>query len=795
MIAKWSEMVVRRRGLVIVITLLLLVGVSFGIKNLYFDSATEIWFLKDDPVLLQYDALKTRFGSDDYLAVGIESAGDKPDVLNPETMTAIKKITDFLEEHAAVDKVRSLTKHQYIHYRDDILHVDDVFPKDADNFDFSAEQWDAIRSILRNETLAQDLLFTKDLKHAVVSARVVPNSKYHGEESATVDLAADFNAFVEKEGLDKASDFKLYTAGSATINESFFRVSIMDQSISYPLMVTLIIVLLFAIFRSWRATLLAFGTMLLSSLVCLGFMGYMGWAMNMLNVVIPTVLTVVAISTAVHILVAFYDFRNKGLPSTEAASKAVEKYFLPCFFASLTEGVGFLSLASSRLAPVIELGYVMVIGIVVAFLLSVAFLPAVLSFSFAKPSTMGRLTETGMIVRILGTLPDKIYNSRKVIIGATAFLMIGVIYYCTQIVVDTNFVRYFKENTPVRNGLNYFDRTYKGALSLEFMLDSGKEDGVKEPAFMQRALEFQHYVASQEGNGKATSMTNYIMKVNQVMHDDDPAYFRVPQTRDLVGQYLLLYSNNSPDEDLTDLMTHDGRYMRVSARFEVAPSNITRERVEAIEAYAAKHFPDLKVETSGRAVLFNNMDNYVVQGLASSFGLSMLAVAVALFVVFRSFKYGLLALVPNVIPILIAGAVMGIFGIYLDFATMVVASATFGIAVDDTIHFMSQYLGARREGKDAKEAVAYTLRHTGSAIVFTTIILLIGFSALIISSFVPNILMGVFGCLIIACAMLADLVIQPAILMSLQKRKEPKESQYNASLEPQSGYGAAFSKE
>ena len=792
MIAKWSEMVVRRRVLVIVATLLLVVGVSVGVKNLYFDSATELWFLKDDPVLLQYDTLKARFGSDDYLAVGIESAGDKPDILNPATMTAIKKITDFLEEHAAVDKVRSLTKHQYIHYRDDLLHVDDVFPENADNFDFSAQQWEAIRSILKNETLAQDLLFTKDLKHAAISARVVPNSQYQGEESATIDLAADFNVFVEKEGLDKYGDFKLYTAGSATINETFLRVSMVDQSISYPLMVTLIVILLFAIFRSWTGTLLAIGSMLLSTVVCLGFIGYMGWSMNMLNVVIPTVLTVVAISGAVHILVAFYDFRNKGLPSTEAASKAVHKYFLPCFFAALTEAVGFLSLASSRLAPVIELGYVMVIGIAVAFLLTVTFLPAVLSFSSAKPAKTGRLLESGMIVGLLKALPEKIYNSRKLIIGASALLMVAVLYFCMQVVVDTNFVRYFKEGTSVRNGLEHFDQAYKGALSLEFMLDSGKEDGVKEPAFMQRALEFQNYLTSQEGTGKATSMMNYIMKINQVMHDDNPAYFKVPETRDMVGQYLLLYSNNSPDEDLTDLMTHDGRYTRISARFEVAPSKITKERVEAIEAHIAKHFPDLNVQTSGRAVLFNNMDNYVLEGLVKSLSISALVIALCLFVVFRSFKYGLLALVPNVIPILIAGAVMGIFSVYLDFSTMVVAAAVFGIAVDDTIHFMSQYVGARREGMDAKEAVAYTLRNTGSAIVFTSIILLIGFSALTISSFVPNILMGIFGCIIIVFAMVADLLIQPAILMSL---KPTKESTKSASLERQPGYDAAFSKE
>lgn len=764
MIEKWSEVVIRHRILVILTCVILLVGVSVGIKNTYFDSATEIWFLEDDPVLVNYDTLKDRFGSDDYLIVGVESAGDKDDVLNKDIMTAMQKITDFLEEHAAVDKVRSLTKYQYIHYEGDILHVEDVFSKDIDNYELSVSQWDEVRSILGKETLAHDLLFTPDLKHAVVSARVVPVSDYTGGDNPTVDLATEFLAFVEKEKLDKYGDFNLHISGSAAIKESFFRVSMIDQSVSYPIMMTLIVLFLFVFFRNWSGTLLPIGIMAMSTAACLGFIGYLGWAMNMLNVVIPTILTVVALSGAMHILVGFYNLRNLGLSPTDAASKALTKYFKPCFFASLTTAVGFLALTSSKLAPVVELGYAMVVGVMVAFVLTVTFLPAVLSFTSVKTAKTKRLVETGFIAGTLTSLPDRVFNSRKAIVIGSVILIVGVLYYCMQVVVDTNFVRYFKEDTSIRNGLEYIDKTYKGALSLEFMLDSGKEDGIKEPAFMQRALEFQNYVVAQEGTGKANSMVNYIMKINQVMHDDDPAYFKVPDTREMVSQYLLLYSSNSPDEDLSDLMTYYGRYMKISVLFEVAPSGITKARVQAIEDHIQEYFPDLKIETSGRAVLFNNMDNYVLEGLISSFSIAILIIALCLFLVFRSIRYGFLALVPNVVPILFAGAVMGVFGIYLDFSTMVVAAATFGIAVDDTIHFMSQYVSARRDAIGPREAATRAIRTTGPAIVCTSIILLIGFSALVISSFVPNVLMGILGCVVILFALISDLIVLPAMV-------------------------------
>ncbi|MCP3678201.1 MAG: MMPL family transporter, partial [Deltaproteobacteria bacterium] len=276
---------------------------------------------------------------------------------------------------------------------------------------------------------------------------------------------------------------------------------------------------------------------------------------------------------------------------------------------------------------------------------------------------------------------------------------------CATIEVDTNFVRNFKEDSTIRQGLDHFDIRYKGALSLEFMLDSGKEEGIKEPEFLKRALEFQEYVSAQEGSGKANSYINYLMKINQSLHNEDPAYYKIPDTRDMVGQYLLLYSNSGPEEDLSDLMTFDGRYMRISVNFEVAPSSVTKQRVEIIQQQIDSRFQDLNITTTGRAALFNKMDVYVLEGLITSFSIAFLIIAICFLVLLRSFRYGLPALIPNLIPILAAGAVMGLFGIYLDFSTLIIAAVTLGIAVDDTIHVMSHYVDARRKGVPQEEAI------------------------------------------------------------------------------------------
>lgn len=768
MIKLWAKFVVKYRILVLLVSLAIVVGAGMGLKKLYFESSTDIWFLKSDPVLLDYNELKDKFGSDDYLVVGVESTKENGDLINQESLVAIRKITDFMEEHVAVNKVRSINKFEYIFYKDDMLNVETAIPYSED-YNFSEPELAAIRTTLKNETIAHNLMFTKDLNHSIISARVVKQEEYTGPDNAKKDLAADFRVFIEKEGLDKSDAYNLYYSGSAIISESFFYFSTMDQSISYPLMMLFILIFLFILFRTWMGTFLPFAVMMLASIVTMGVLGFSGWSVNMLNIIMPTILTVIALGSSIHVMMGFYKGKNEGLDSKIAAQKSVELYLKPCFFAFITTVFGFLALTTSKLALVVEFGAEMVVGVAAAFFFSLTTLPAILSYSRVDPSKTARLTKTGWVARCIHHWPSKVLALRPQILTAVAIILVPSIYFLTRVEVDTNFVRNFKEDAPVRQGLQYFDNNYKGALSLEFMLDSGTDEGVKEPAFQQRALEFQNYVTGLEGTGRANSILNYLMKINQVMHDDDPAYFKVPETRNMVGQYLLLYSSSGPDEDLTDLMTFDGRHMRVSVFFEVAPSKITKQRVAEIEKYIAANFSDLNIKISGRAVLFNNMDTYVLEGLSSSFSLALVIIALCFFILFRSFKYGLMSLIPNVLPIIIAGAIMGALGIYLDFATLIIAATTLGIAVDDTIHFMTRYVTERRNNQTHDVAVTLAIRQNGPAIVSTTVVLVIGFSMLMLSSFVPNIYMGFIGVAVIIFALIGDLIVLPAAIPSKGK--------------------------
>ncbi len=764
----WANTVVKFRVLVIIMTLILL-GLSFiPFKNLYFEGSTDMWFIEDDPVLTLYRDLKEMFQNDEYLLIGVKAPENEKNIFTAGALSLIKKMTDFFEEHEAVTKVKAITNFQYIQAKDDILEVTDLIPVEIENIsDLSDLQLQQMSDIAAKEEIIHGILITQDLKHTMVSARLVEEKEVG--YNPKIKLTQDFKNFIKKEGLDsKGIDFHI--SGSAAITESFFHYSSADQSVAYPLLIVIVVLLLFLIFRNMAGVLLPVFVIIASVIATIAFIGLNKWPLNMLNMVLPLLITVIALGDSLHIITGFYKERYTGIEPKSAVVNSVKKYFTPCLFTTITTASGFLALASSRLNPVLELGIASAFGVTAAFLFSVTILPAILSFTKGNAKKIERVVKTGKIAKLTDSLADFTFHNKKAITILTALLTLTSIILITQIEVDTNFVRNFKKDFPIRQALEYFDETYKGAVTLEFILDSGKEGGVKEPDFLNRVLDFQNYLESLEFTGKAMSVLNYIMKINKTMHNNMPGSFMLPETRQHVAQYLFLYTSEGPEEDLTDLKDYKERFMRITIRCRVAPSSVTKEWVDSIQKEINTTFNDLKIQITGRAVLFNNMDVYVQQGMISSFSLAMVIIIICFFLFTASFRYGLLSIIPSVLPIVAAGGIMGLFSIYLDLSTMIVAAVTIGIAVDDTIHFMIQYIKARKSGKGEREALRIAISNAGTAILYTSLILVCGFSMLMFSTFVPNIFLGLLGSIVIILALTGDLIVLPAIILLPEKR-------------------------
>ncbi|MBT7153773.1 MAG: RND family transporter [Deltaproteobacteria bacterium] len=768
-INSWAEIVINHRKWVLLATAILIAFMSISFKNLYFDASNEMWFLQNDPSLKDYEFLKDQFGSPQALLVGISKRSGEDGVITAQNMKVIHEISEFLENHEFINKVSSLSKYQVLTSDDDTLKTVNLV-EDFDQFEGTEADINRIRKIMAGETLVHDFMITKDLNDTLIFARseYIKNSIDH-----KVKIIDDFNRFLEKRGYSEQG-YKFYLMGDPVISHQFLSASMNDQMTTFPLMFLLITILLIFSFRSMAGGLMPWLVIVLSTISMIGVLGMMGWSLNMLNVMLPILVIVAGIGDSVHIVVEFYQEGNEGKDSKEAAKASIRAMFIPVAFTSITTFIGFTAVSITRLNPIREYGIIAGAGVTFALLYSLTTLPAVLSFVTSKGKRAKSLHETGWVAKITTQIAPLIANKWQRLIVIGAGLLVAAFTLASFIEVDSNFVRSFKKGTNIRNAMDYFDDIYNGGLTLEFVFDSGEANGINDPAFLKDVLKFQGFAESLETSGKVNSLVNFIRKINQTMHNEDPAYYVVPNSRELVAQYLLLYSLSSPDEDLSDLKSFDDRHARVSLRIE----NMTTAEMERLIAtfkdrLSAEH-PNLKPIITGDMVLWTTMGSYIESGLVQSFSLAIVAVMICFFLVFRSFRYGLLALIPSMTPIVMAGGLMVILGITMDFTTMIVASVTFGIAVDDTIHVMNRYLEARRSGFDSQAAIHKAVTSSGRAVVFTSLILISGFGMLTLSSFIPNVYFGLFGMTIILMALVSSLLFLPAVIFALEKDKVPR---------------------
>lgn len=748
---------------------------DFSGRWLYFDNSNEMWFLPGDPALVQFDLLKERFGDNEYVLIGLTARDQDENLLNQETLEVINKITQYLEDHKYVTKVASLSKYQYMHSVDDVLNTDDLV-EDFEEMPEEPAAYQEMSKIMSGEQLAHGFLITEDLKHTLISARAL---KIKGSSDHLVELVSETKQFLADSGFEEQG-FSFRLMGNPVITERFIFFSQTDMGLMFPGMLALVFIFLAVSFRTVTGTLIPFVVIIGSVLTVIGAMGYLGFAFNILNINIITILMAVGVGDSVHIIMDYYLYRAEGKSPKDAAKASIEVLWMPCFNTSLTTGIGFIALSVSDLNPMREYGYIAAIGVFVAFFISVTTVPAILSFVTGSSKAPQRLAQSGIVARLTAQLTPFTYNNRKPIAILGFILIIGGFSVASQLEVDSNFVNYFKEDAKIRHDIVYFDEQYEGGMNLELMVDSGKADGVKELKFLNRVWEFQKYLESLDEAGQANSLVNYIRKMNQSMNNDDPGAYVIPEdqgqlTMGLVAQYLLLYENTGPEEDLSDLKTSDYQHMRISLRVQNMSTAKLKVFFSEIMDYQKKNFPDLKVAATGNLVLFNNMDTYIQQGLVNSFSLAIGLIVICFFLLFRSIKYGLLSLIPSIFPIVFAGGVMFLLGITLNFGTMIIAAVTFGIAVDDTIHMMNRYIQARRGGKSREESMEAALTETGRALVFTSMIIFCGFMVLLGSSLIPNIYFGLFGGIIILVALFASLVLLPAIIFFLGDFKpDPK---------------------
>lgn len=706
---------------------------------------------KDDPDVRFYDGFKGVFGNDEFFIIAFE----EDDIFTTKNLNLIKNITDQLETLEEVRKVKSLTN------VDDTIGAADYF--EVTRFLEEIPEDERELQARKNQAVTNPLyarnLISLDARTAAI---VVLTYDRPEDDDYRTRLISKVNDILQPY---RAAGEKFSLAGWTTTNLSLAQYMKKDVATFIPITYVMITLMIFLFFKSLRLTVLALANISICMGSTMGLLGMTGITLNNVTTIVPPLIMALALSDTVHIFSHMEKRVLEEFPDPrKALASVLNKVVLPCFLTTLTTAIGFLSLVTSSIPPIRDFAYIASAGMLFEFLYSFFFLPPLVLFFSPEKVYLEYQTRKGM-TQLLHRLNDFIQGNYRYVIAAGAALVILASSWATQIKVETNLLEYFKSDSPVRNSIAFVEERLGGVGSLDISLQATDKDAFKEPANLTVINQIQAYIQSLPGIDVTTSFCDFIKDMNESFHDEDPAYYTIPDSRKMVSQYLLLYDS----EEIEDFINSTYDHARIAARISEHSSAAQAALIDKINEYLETiDHPGLEIRITGRAKQDVNIIDTLVKGQVYSLGLAAAIIAVIMFIVLRSFAIGFLSLIPNLFPIVLNFGIMGAAGIHLNTATALIAAVALGIAVDDTIHFLSEYKVRRAEKATVSDALKLVILTKGRAIFSSSLILCIGFGVLVLSRFVPTVNFGMLSAIIMLTALIGDVVLLPAII-SLKK--------------------------
>ncbi|MEE8312185.1 MAG: MMPL family transporter [Candidatus Binatia bacterium] len=713
-----------------------------------FDNAIEIWFVDKDPALVAHQRLIDTYVSDELVVVGVEA----PDVFAPEVLDAIDRMTRAIEVAPYVEKVTSITNIESITGQDDLLEIGDLieFPLDP-----------ATLPAIRERALANELyvgnVVSKDGGFSCIIARLP-------HDPDTFDYKIESVAAI-REIVDRETGLATYISGGPVLDDEFYRGSERDSLMIIPLLLGLLVAVLWTLMRSARGIIIPLSTVVLADIWAIGWMVTAGVRINVITTMLPQLLLAVGIADSMHVLVDYQNRCRQGAGRMEALRAVYSELTVPLFLTTLTTSIGMLSLGISRVQGIREFGIFAAIGVWGAFVLSVTFVPVVLSYlpplEKQLPTNAVRLLSD----RTLQALHRFTVARGRAIVAVSALLLAFGFAGATQVKLESSFLEIFKDDAKITTDTRRIEKALAGTVTMDVMIDTGTEGGVKEPELLAELERMQNWFESQELVSSSQSITGQFKDMRRAFFGNDQDEYKLPESREEAAQYLLLYEMDAPDGDIKEITTFDYSETRVSVRLALTTSNAATELLERTREYVATELPEsLDVEIAGFAMLYANMEEYIRQSLVRSFAIALTAIFAVFCLLFGSIRLGAISMIPNFTPIVICLGFMGFAGINLDSMTAMVASVAIGLAVDDSIHFISRVRLRLAEGRDMTSALGEATVDVGRALVFTSITLCAGFGAMMAGSFVGMVYFGLLSMITIIFALAADLLLLPVVL-------------------------------
>ncbi|MGR9073416.1 MAG: efflux RND transporter permease subunit, partial [Gammaproteobacteria bacterium] len=562
-------------------------------------------------------------------------------------------------------------------------------------------------------------------------------------------------------------DIRIYITGMVMMNNAFGEASANDNLTLVPAMYGIVVLALLLSLRSIGGVVTVVLLILMSILSALGIAGWLGWSLTPTSAIAPTIILTMAVADCVHLLVTMLHNMRIGHEKRQAIRESLRINMQPVFITSLTTAIGFLSMNFSDAPPFRDLGNIVALGVTLAFFLSIIFLPAMMAVLPVRVKLRDDLDNAPM-----QRLADFVIRRRKALLVANGVLAVGLIAFAPLNRLNDEYVKYFDKSTEFRQGTDFLNENMSGIYTIEFSVHAAEEGGISEPAFLKKIDAFYAWLKTQPEVIHVNAVTDTFKRLNRNMHGDDPGWHKLPDRRDLAAQYLLLYEMSLPyGLDLNDQINIDKSAVRVIATMQSMSSNQMLDVEDRVNRWLEQNMHGAEVEAASPVLMFSHIGKRNIVRMIAGTLAALALISLILIAAFKSFRLGLLSLIPNLVPAGIAFGIWGLINGQVGLGLSVVTGMTLGIVVDDTVHFISKYLRARREkGMDSREAVRYAFSTVGVALWITSAVLVSGFIVLSFSIFTMNSEMGTMTAITIAVALLMDFLLLPPLLMTMGEK-------------------------
>lgn len=762
MLENFARALIRYRWFVVIGTLVAVVLATAGARRLQMTTDYRVFFSAENPQLTAFDKLQNTYTKNDNVMIVVAPKDGR--VFTQKTLAAIEDLTTQSWQVPHSIRVDSITNYQHTRAEGDDLIVKDLV-KDAPNL--LESDLTAIRDIAVYEPLLVHRLISPGGDVTAVNVTIhVPDKELR---KGVPQVVAHVRKMTD-EARAKYPDLDFHLTGTVMMNNAFPEASQHDMRTLVPLMLLVAMIALWFLLRDPGSV---FGTLLIVVMSIAATMGLLGWAGMQLTppaASAPTIILTLAIADSVHLLASYYYYMRTGKSKQDAMVESYRVNFQPIFVTSITTAVGLLALNFSDSPPFNQLGNVVALGVTLAWLFSMTFLPALMMILPSRTRTTKAGADFAM-----ERFAEFVIRRRKPLFWGNLAVIIVITGLAFKNEINDQFVEYFSKSIEFRRDTDFATDRLTGIYTIDYSLSAGESEAVADPAFIGKVEEFAQWLRQQPEVVHVNTYTDIMKRLNKNLHSDDPAFYRIPETRELAAQYLLLYEMSLPfGLDLNNQLNVD----KSSTRLTATVKNLTSSEMIALESRATDWLKANAPATmhsigASPALMFAHIGkrNFIsmMYGFAAGIGLVMITLVVA----FRSFKYGLISLIPNVTPIMLGFGLWGVFVGEVGLGLSVVGSLTLGVVVDDTIHYMSKYLRGRREdGLSPEDAIRYVFKNVGTAMIVLSIVLVAGFLVLAFSTFRVNADLGMLTAITFAIALAADFLFLGPLLLTLEKRNE-----------------------